>query len=75
MNKLISDKLSNRKMEAVDNFLAHQLRIKDSTADVDVRLKFWKKFHFNAKFSVFLAVENRLGLNEISNKKLFPVGQ
>lgn len=75
MNKLIQDKLSTQKIHAVNVFLANQLRIKGSDADLDVRLRFWDKFHFNAKFSVFLAVQNRLGLNEISNQKLFPLGQ
>ena len=75
INELINDKVSTQRINAVNTFLAHQLRIKDSTADIDVRLKFWDKFHFNAKFSVFTAVQNRLGLNEVSNKKLFPSGQ
>ena len=75
LNKMITDKLSTQKIDAIDNFLANQLILKGSTADFETRKKFWSKFHFNAKVSVFTAVQNRLGLNEISNKKLFPFGQ
>ena len=75
LNKMITDKLSTQKIDAIDNFLANQLILKGSTADFETRRKFWSKFHFNAKVSVFTAVQNRLGLNEISNKKLFPFGQ
>lgn len=75
LNQMMMDKLSQRKIDAVDTFLAYQLRIKGSDADIDTRLKFWSKFHFNAKFGVFTAVQNRLGLNEISNQKLFPLGE
>lgn len=75
LNKKITDKLSTKKIEAVDMFLANQLKIKDSDSDLDTRLKFWRIFHFNAKFSVFMVVQNRLGLNEISNEKLFPFGE
>ena len=74
LNKLIMDKLSTQRVEGVDKFLANQLRIRDSTADVDTRLKFWSKFHFNAKFSVFVKTQNRLGLDEVSTEKLFPIG-
>ena len=75
LNKQITDKLSAQRIEAVDNFLANQLIIRGSDSDVDTRLKFWSKFHFNAKFGVFTAAQNRLGLNVVSNEKLFPVGQ
>lgn len=73
LNVLIADKLSSQRVEAVNNFLAHQLILRDSDSDIDTRLKFWDKFHFNAKFSVFVEVQNRLGLNEVSTEKLFPV--
>jgi hypothetical protein len=75
LNELIADKLSVQRIEATDKFLANQLRIKDSDSDLETRLKFWSKFHFNAKFSVFVVVQNRLGLNEVSDEKLFPSGQ
>ena len=75
MSRLIQEKLSTKKVEAVNNFLANQLKIKDSDSDLETRLEFWKKFHFNAKFTVFVVVQKRLGLTEISNEKLFPLGE
>ena len=75
LNRLINNKLSTQKIESVNNFLANQLRIKGSTSDYKTRLQFWNKFHFNAKFSVFTVILNRLGLNEISDEKLFPFGE
>ena len=72
LNDQIAKKMSTQKIEAVDNFLANQLIIKGSTQDVETRKKFWNKFHFNAKFSVFTDVQLRLGLNEVSHEKLFP---
>ena len=75
LNSLIQDKLATSQVDGVDRFLANQLVIKGSDADVDTRLKFWEKFHFNAKFSVFVAVQKRLGLDEISDEKLFPAGR
>lgn len=75
MNRLIQEKLSTKKVEAVNNFLANQLRIKGSNSDLETRVEFWKKFHFNAKFTVFVVVQKRLGLTEISNEKLFPFGE
>ena len=72
LNDQIAKKMSTQKIEAVDNFLANQLIIKGSTQDVETRKKFWNKFHFNAKFSVFTEVQLRLGLNEVSHEKLFP---
>ncbi len=75
MNRLIQEKLSTQKVEAVNNFLANQLRIKGSDSDLETRLNFWRRFHFNAKFTVFVVVQRRLGLTEISNERLFPLGE
>lgn len=72
LNEMIAEKLSVQRVESVNNFLAHQLIIKGSTADIETRIRFWDKFHFNAKFSVFTVVQSRLGLNEVSTEKLFP---
>ena len=71
-NRKIADKLAGQRYEAVEKFLGNQLKIRGSDADVDTRIQFWVKFHFNAKFAVFVEVQNRLGLNEVSNEKLFP---
>lgn len=72
LNRMIADKLSTQRIEAVDKFLANQLIIRGSDSDLDTRLRFWGKFHFNAKFAVFTRTQQRLGLNEVSNEKLFP---
>ena len=74
MNKSLNDKISKQRIQAVDNFLAHQLKIRDSDTPIDGRLKFWSMFHFNAKFSIFIMVQKRLGLTEINNRELFPFG-
>lgn len=74
MNRKIMEKQSSKKIKAMDNFLAYQLKIKGSDASVDERLTFWKYFPFNAKASVFLRVQEMLGMTEQSNKELFPVG-
>ena len=53
-------------------FLANQLRLPNSTDDYEKRKEFWKKFPFNAKYSVWMQLQDRLGLTEESNEKLFP---
>lgn len=75
MNRMLSEKLGKQKIQTVDNFLANQLILKGSMASVDERLLFWNRFPFNAKFTVFMAVQRRLGLTEVDNKKLFPFGE
>lgn len=75
MNQLLGEKLGSQRIRSVDNFLANQLRLKDSDADLDKRLEFWLRFPFNAKFTVFVAVQKRLGLTEVDNEKLFPFGE
>ena len=75
MNQLLSEKLGSQRIRSVDNFLANQLKLKDSDADLNKRLEFWLKFPFNAKFVVFVAVQERLGLTEVDNEKLFPFGR
>ena len=54
------------------NLLAYQLRLPDSTDDLEARKNFWRKFPFNAKVSVWLQIKDRLGLNEETNELLFP---
>lgn len=75
MNQMLSEKLGRQKLKSVDNFLANQLKIKGSNADLEKRKEFWKKFPFNAKFTVFMAVQRRLGLTEVDNQTLFPFGE
>ena len=44
MNKMLSEKLGRQKLQSVDNFLANQLKLKDSESDLDMRKEFWKRF-------------------------------
>ena len=71
MNEEINERASENRMEQIDNLLASQTRIKDSDADYNTRLKFWKRFNFQAKFAIYFKVEDRLGLNEDVTDKLF----
>lgn len=71
MNKEINERASQNRMEQIDDLLASQTRIKDSDADYNTRLKFWKRFNFQAKFAIYFKVEDRLGLNEDVTDKLF----
>ena len=72
---MLSEKLGRQKLKSVDNFLANQLKIKDSDASLEKRKEFWIKFPFNAKFTVFMTVQKRLGLTEVDNQTLFPFGE
>lgn len=71
MNKEINERASQNRMEQIDDLLASQTRLKDSDADYDTRLKFWKRFNFQAKFAIYFKVEDRLGLNEEVTENLF----
>ena len=75
MNEVINEKVSRKKIESIDNFLANQLILKDSNATITERRKFWSVFPFNAKVSVFVVVQRRLGLTEVDNEQLFPFGE
>lgn len=71
MNNEINERASENRMKQIDDLLASQTRLKDSDADYDTRLKFWKRFNFQAKFAIYFKVEDMLGLNEDVSKKLF----
>lgn len=62
------------KAKMIDGFLASQLRLPNSSQDYNKREEFWKKFPFLEKWAIVQKVEDRLGLTEKSNEKLFPVG-
>lgn len=72
MNKEIEEKNSEDRIKAMNNFLASQLRLPDSTSDIETRVEFWEKFPFVAKSAIMFKVEDRLGLTDQSNEKLFP---
>ena len=75
INKEIEDKQSEDRITSMNNFLAAQLRLPNSTSDIDVRVEFWKKFPFITKSAIMIRVENRLGLDDVSDEKLFPTGE
>ena len=72
MSKEIAKRANEQQEEIIVMLLANQLRLPNSNQDVEARKKFWEKFPFNAKVSIFMKVENKLGLTEYSNTKLFP---
>lgn len=72
IEKAIVEKANDYQSEQMVNLLAYQLRLPDSTDDLEARKNFWRKFPFNAKVSVWLQIKDRLGLNEETNELLFP---
>ena len=75
INEELNEKANEQQDEIILTFLANQLRLPESTDDYEKRKEFWMKFPFNAKFSVWSQVQDRLGLTEESNEKLFPTLQ
>ena len=74
MAKEIEEKNSEERISSMNNFLAAQLRLPDSSSDFKLRLKFWEKFPFIVKSAIMFKVEDKLGLTDQSNEKLFPTG-
>ena len=74
MNEEISVLASQERTKLIDGFLASQLRLPKSSQNYNDRLVFWKKFPFLEKWAVVGKVEDRLGLTETANEKLFPDG-
>ena len=74
MTKEINAMAGQEKAKLIDGFLASQLRLPESSQNYNDRLHFWKKFPFLEKWAVVDKVEDRLGLKEAANEKLFPDG-
>lgn len=72
INQELNEKANEQQDEIMLTFLANQLRLPNSTDDYEKRKEFWRKFPFNAKYSVWMQLQDRLGLTEESNEKLFP---
>ena len=70
----IEERASEKRMEQINDLLASQTRLKGSDADYNTRLKFWKRFNFQAKFAIYFKVEDILGLNEDVTNRLFRDG-
>ena len=73
MTRELNAVAGQEKANMIDGFLASQLRLPESSQDYSKRLEFWKKFPFLEKWAIVQRVEDRLGLTEKSNEKLFPV--
>lgn len=74
LSKEINELAGQEKSKMIEGFLASQLRLPNSSQDYSKRLEFWKKFPFLEKWAIVQKVEDRLGLIERSNEKLFPDG-
>ena len=72
ITKEIEEKNSEDRITSMNKFLAAQLRLPNSTSDIDKRLEFWQKFPFVTKSAIMMKVEDRLGLTDQSDEKLFP---
>lgn len=75
IQKEINEKAGEEANEVCNNLLANQLRLPESSDDLEKRKEFWSKFPFNPKFSIFYKVQEKLGLTDYSNEKLFPVSK
>ena len=75
INKEIIAKANDRQSEEIVTLLSHQLRLPNSSQEIKDREEFWRKFPFNAKVSIFMQVQKRLGLTEQNNKDLFPLNK
>ena len=59
------------RMHQINFLLANQVS-PPSQGTVDDRVKFWEKFPFNDKMSLYLKIEDKLGLTEHFDDELFP---
>lgn len=59
----IEERATENRLKVIEDLLASQTRIKGSDADYETRLKFWKRFNYQAKFTIYFEVERFLGLN------------
>ena len=75
MTKEIEEKNSEDRITSMNKLLAAQLRLPNSTTDENKRLEFWEKFPFITKSAIMIKVEDRLGLTDQKNEKLFPTGE
>ena len=74
ITKEIQEKQDEDRIASMNSFLAAQLRLPDSTSDERTRVEFWQKFPFIVKASIMTKVEDRLGLTDQQDEKLFPTG-
>ena len=72
LNKQLEKRANENQEEMIITLLANQLKLPNSNASIEERKHFWVKFPFNAKVSIFMKLQEKLGLTEYSNEKLFP---
>lgn len=72
VNKEIEKRTNEQKEEIIITLLANQLKLPGSDSNLEERKHFWERFPFNAKVSIFMKMQDKLGLTEYSNEKLFP---
>lgn len=75
MNEEIIEKQSTERVKTMNVFLSNQLILKGSQADRQEREKFWELFPFYDKVSIFIKVQDMLGLTETKNSELFPTSR
>ena len=75
MQKEILEKQSTERISTMNTFLANQLTLENSNSTLEERIRFWELFPFTSKVSVFIRVQDMLGLSETSNRELFPTRQ
>lgn len=74
INKELEKTLEANQDEIMIKFLARQLKLNDTDTH-EKMIEFWSKFPINARVSVFLQVEEMLGLTESADFELFPVSK
>lgn len=72
MNQELNKKAEESQDNIIITFLASQLRLPNSTDNLSKRREFWTRFPFNAKVSVFMQIQDILGLTEHKDEELFP---
>ena len=70
--KLLESEDSNED-EVMITLLANCCILKNSNSPLDKRLEFWRKFPFNEKILIFNKIQPMIGLNKVSQEKLFQV--
>lgn len=72
MEEEINSRAGEEVNKACDDLLANQLRLQNSSQDLNKRLEFWNKFPFSPKFSIYYKIMDKLGLTDYNNEQLFP---
>lgn len=69
-NRVMESSMEDR-MKQINFLLANQVT-PPSNGTVNDKIKFWEKFPFNDKMSLYLKIEDKLGLTEHFDDELFP---